>query len=244
MKALFLDESGDHNLAKIDSQYPVFVLGGVIMDQAYAEKEASAAITDFKMRLFGRSDIILHTSDISRNRNGFEQLKDTSFREKFYDELNELIRSLDFSVVSCAIRKDEHLSLYGIAALDPYLLSLDVLVERFCMDVGNISGGGIIVAEKRDPTLDHQLELAWLNLKIQGTKFIQAKYIEQRLTGLNLRSKSENIPGLQLADLVVSPIGRYILGKPVKKDYEIIKSKFRRNKNGVIEGYGLVVLPK
>jgi len=28
MKYLFLDESGDHSLTRIDSQYPVFVLGG------------------------------------------------------------------------------------------------------------------------------------------------------------------------------------------------------------------------
>lgn len=32
----------------------------------------------------------------------------------------------------------------------------------------------MIVAEKRDPTLDRELDLAWLNLKIQGTRFLQA----------------------------------------------------------------------
>ncbi len=37
--------------------------------------------------------------------------------------------------MACAIHKDEHLSRYGVAALDPYLLSLDVLVELFCLDI-------------------------------------------------------------------------------------------------------------
>ncbi|KAF0109472.1 MAG: hypothetical protein FD149_2830 [Rhodospirillaceae bacterium] len=32
----------------------------------------------------------------------------------------------------------------------------------------------MIVAEKRDPTLDRELDLAWLNLKIQGTRFLGA----------------------------------------------------------------------
>ncbi len=41
MKVLFLDESGDHNLSVIDPQYPMFVLGGVIVDKAYAEGENS-----------------------------------------------------------------------------------------------------------------------------------------------------------------------------------------------------------
>ncbi len=36
MKVMFLDESGSHNLTVIDPQYPVFVLGGVIVDADYA----------------------------------------------------------------------------------------------------------------------------------------------------------------------------------------------------------------
>ena len=78
---------------------------------------------------------------------------------------------------------------------------------------------------------------------MQGTRFIQAKAIERRVLGLNLRDKSENIAALQLADLVVTPIGRYVLGKAIKEDFEIVKSKFRRNRDGEYEGYGLVTLP-
>ncbi len=244
MKILFLDESGDHNLTLVDPQYPLFVLGGVIVDKDYAEGPMTEAVQAFKRRLFGRDDIILHTADITRNRNGFEAMKTPAFRERFYAELNELMRSLDYKIVACAIRKDEHIACYGVAALDPYLLSLDLLVERFAFDVGNVSGGGLIVAERRDPTLDHELELAWLNLKIQGTRYQQAKDIEKRIFAMNLRAKSENIVGLQLADLVVTPIGRHVLGKPDKEDFEIVHSKLRRSRAGVVEGYGLVVLPK
>lgn len=244
MKILFLDESGDHNLAVIDPQYPLFVLGGIIVDKDYAEGPMTEALRDFKQRLFGRDDIILHTADITRNRNGFEAMKDAAFRERFYAELNDLMRGLDYQVVACAIRKDAHIARYGVAALDPYMLSLDVLVERFAFDVGNVSAGGVIVAERRDPTLDHELELAWLNLKIQGTRYRQAKEIENRILALNLRAKSENFAGLQLADLVVTPIGRHVLGKPCKEDFDIVRSKLRHSREGIVEGYGLVVLPK
>jgi hypothetical protein len=96
----------------------------------------------------------------------------------------------------------------------------------------------------RGPTLDRGIELAWLNLKIQGTRFMQAAHIERRIRGLYLRSKSDNIGGLQLADLIVSPIGRHVLGKAEKPDWAIVESKFRRNSTGRSEGYGLVVLPK
>lgn len=244
MKIMFLDESGDHNLRLIDRQYPLFVLGGIIVDKEYAEGEMTHELAAFKRELFGNENLILHTADITRNRNGFEKLKDPVFRQEFYIRLNNLMGELQYTVVACAIRKDHHLSRYGVAALDPYLLSLDVLVERFCMEVGNVEGGGLIVAERRDPTLDHELELSWLNLKIQGTRYFQARQIEERILGLNLRDKKSNLSGLQLADLVVTPIGRKILGKTVKEDYRIVESKLRRSSKGKIEGYGLVVLPK
>ena len=170
-------------------------------------------------------------------------MRHTPFRERFYAELNALMRALDYQVIACVIKKDEHYERYGLAAIDPYMLSLNVLVERFCFEVGDQPSGGLIVAEKRDPTLDHELELAWLNLRIQGTRYMQARTISQRIAALNSRSKEENIAGLQLADLVVSPIGRYVLGKRTYEDWEIIEAKFRRRK-GNYRGAGLVVLPR
>ncbi len=244
MKVLFLDESGDHNLSVIDPQYPMFVLGGVIMEVDYAKGALTDALNDFKRRMLGRSDIVLHTADIIRNRNGFERMKDAGFRAEFLDGLNALMRGADYRVVACSVHKTAHLARYGFGALDPYMLSLNVLVERFCLDVGNVARGGIIVAEKRDPVLDRGLDLAWLNLKINGTRFVQAHDIDHRMTNLALRAKADNIAGLQLADLVVSPIGRHVLGKPDREDWRIVESKFRRSPQGKIEGYGLVCLPK
>jgi hypothetical protein len=244
MKIMFLDESGDHNLAVIDSQYPMFVLAGVIMDQAYAQGYLEHKFAEFKENLFGRTDIVLHRADFTRKRNGFERMEDPAFRQRFFAELNELVASLDFKVVACAIHKDEHLARYGVAALDPYLLSLDVLVERFCFETSEATDGGMIVAERRNPTLDHELELAFLNLKIQGTRYVDAAQIERRIAGLSLRSKKDNIAGLQLADLMATPIGRGLLGKKDLQDYKIIRSKLRTNARGDYRGFGLVVLPK
>ncbi len=243
MKVLFLDESGDHSLSKIDPQYPLFVLGGVIMEQDYAEGELPEQLSRFKQSLFGRADIVLHTADLVRNRGGFERMKEPAFRERVYRELNTLMDGLRYTAVACAIRKDEHLARYGVAALDPYLLSLDILVECFCFEIGR-GGTGVIVAEKRDPTLDRELDIAWLNLKIQGTRYVQAKDVAARITGLNLRSKADNVAGLQIADLVVSPIGRHVLGKPEKEDFRVVRRKLRTNRAGEYRGVGLVVLPK
>ena len=240
---MFLDESGNHGLTTIDPDYPVFVLGGVIVDQEYADSEIALRLRAFKLDMFGTDDLILHTADITRNRNGFEAMKDAEFRGRFYDKLNVLMRDLEYKVVACVIRKGVHFERYGLDAIDPYMLSLNVLVERFCFELEDAGADGLIVAEKRSPVLDRELDVAWLNLKIQGTRFVQATTINEKISNLVTRDKRDNIAGLQLADLVISPIGRYILGKRMHEDWTIVESKLRK-RQGAYEGAGLIVLPK
>ena len=244
MKVLFLDESGDHNLRIIDPSYPIFVLGGVIVDQDYADGSLAEAITDFKQRLFGRTDIVLHTADIVRTRNGFEGLKSAEFSALFYGELNSLMRQLQYSVVACIIHKDEHYCHYEAYGLDPYHLGLNVLVDIFCSVVGRSRNGGLIVAEERDEILDSDLRRAWSTLRTKGTPYAKPRVVRNTIQTLDLRGKKENLAGLQLADLVVSPIGRHILGKEDKEDWRIVAQKLRHGPDGEVEGYGLISFPK
>src|SRR5260221_152844 len=46
---LFLDESGDHSLSKVDPQHPVFVLCGVLMDDSYHQTTATLAKNKHRM---------------------------------------------------------------------------------------------------------------------------------------------------------------------------------------------------
>ena len=179
----------------VDSQYPPFVLGGVIMDREHAEGQSVDALNESKADVFGRTDIILHTVDIARNRNGFEAMQDEAFRDYFYDRTNSLMRSLRYSVVACAICKDEHLSRYGLAAIDPYVLSPEVLVEIFCFEMGDVNEGGIVEPERRDLTLDRALELAWTNLKVRGTLRFYDQTVEDRISLLSLPDKKSNSAG-------------------------------------------------
>ena len=248
-QVMFLDESGDHSLTKTDPQYPLFVLCGVLMDEEYHNRVATEALNSFKQRLFGRHDIILHTLDFTRNRAGFEAMVNHDFRIRFFKELEDLIHQLNFKLVACVIKKEAHLQKYGLHALDPYMLSLSVLVERFIFECG--AAGGTIVAESRDETLNNALELAYLDLKIKGTEFVAARKIRARIRNFTIRDKKEDIAGLQLADVVATPIGRHVLGKTTYPDYcekgdffLTIGTKFRKDWKGNYEGMGLVVLPK
>jgi hypothetical protein len=243
MKIMYLDESGDHNLVKIERDYPVFVLGGIIVEREYARTTLERELRAFKQDFFGRDDLILHTADIVRNTNGFEALADASVRHRFFQALNDLMRSLEYEVVACAIRKHDHLARYGVQAIDPYMLSLNVLVERFCFDLGDCTDGGLIVAEKRRNDLDDELEGAWMRIRRKGTQFQRGSVIDRRIVDLVLKKKQLGIAGLQLADLVVSPIGRHVLGKPDREDWSVVEEKFRRRGEEFL-GPGLVVLPR
>ncbi len=246
MLILFLDESGDHSLNKIDPQYPVFVLGGCIVDRDYHDNHMTEMMDRYKKELFGREDFIIHTADISRRKGVFQALTKIEFREKFFEKTNQLMKEFDYIIVACGIKKDAHLRLYRLAAMDPYMLSLKILVERFVFEIKSHGGGekGIIVAESRDEALNNELRLNWIDLRTSGTEYLSASEIRKHVSDLQIREKSQNIAGLQVADLIVSPIGRHIIGKKPKADWTIIKEKFRKGPKGNYMGFGLVVLPQ
>lgn len=249
---MFIDESGDHNLdpQKVDKTYPLFVLCGVVFEENNYNDNFKTSFNAFKVKHFGSDDICLHTLEMVRPRTKskdprFLKFLDPEFRKIFYKELGDLINKSNITIIACVIKKEKHFLKYNINALDPYLLSFDNLLNRLIFDLKNGEKGKIF-AERRDDILDNQLELAWLNVKISGTKIAKPSEIKEKVEDLKLVNKKINEPGLQLADLLASPIGRKILRKAKREgnelDYEIIKGKFR-NKNGVILKYGLTIIP-
>ena len=102
---------------------------------------------------------------------------------------------------------------------------------------------GGVIAEKRGDPLDREVEDTWRILRTRGSRYAEADVIHESIHSLELRDKKENIAGLQLADLVASPIGRHILGKPDKGDWQIVEEKFRRGPDGRTDNYGLFIFP-
>lgn len=252
MKIMFLDESGDHNLdpKKVDASYPLFVLAGCIFDDKYYAEKVVPSFSRLKEDFFDGADIVFHTAEMIRpiksKEKRFLKLINKDFRMNFYTALNELLNKTDFLITACVIKKQAHLDAYGISAIDPYLLSFDNLLNRFIFQIKPFEQGTII-AEKRNSILDNQLEIAWLNAKVSGTKFVKGSEIKEKIDNLKMFPKSKNEIGLQIADLVASPIGRKVLKTKLKPGHEIdsdvLKKKFI-SKNGEIINYGLTIFPK
>lgn len=243
MKVMFLDESGNHDLERIDPQYPIFVLGGVIVDRTYAREVVEPSVRHLKRSFFGREDIVLHTAEIIRKQNDFACLEDEELNRRFLVALTDMMREMEYEVVACAIKKDQHVARFGRTAADPYHYSLGVLVERFVLEIGPVTDGGTIFAEKRRPDLDRALEQAWQRLRASGTESASPQEIDERIVDLSLKDKMLNFAGMQLADLVVSPIGRAVIGKKTHADWHVVESKLHQM-GSTYHGYGLVVLPE
>ena len=240
---LFLDESGTHNFEKIDPNYPVFTLTGCYMYKDYYYDYANKLIDKFKLEFFGTQEIILHTRKIVRNLEEYRILEDKKIREDFYNQLNSLIQKLDFKIISCVIDLNRHKLKYKTPK-DPYFYSLYIIVERFVYTLNEENCYGRIIAERRNPKLDKALEFHFNRLQVKGTQYLDPNEINKRIKSFELQFRKKNINGLQIADLIASPIGRRVLGKETKEDYKIIERKFRKNKDGKYRGWGLIILPK
>ena len=57
MRVTFLDESGDHQLKRINTGYPLFALGGVIIDRAYVRDVVEPQMSAFKRQYFGHENM-------------------------------------------------------------------------------------------------------------------------------------------------------------------------------------------
>lgn len=250
---MFLDESGDHNLEpkKVDPQYPIFVLCGCIFDEAYYKNIFIQKFNDLKKSFFGTDQVILHTLEMTRPSQSkdkhFLLFNNSDFRTKFYDAINKLIESSEVIFVACIIKKNDHFSKYNLQAIDPYLLSFDNLLNRFIFTL-NHNEKGTIIAERRESLLDNQLDIAWLNYKVSGTGIVKPVEIKEKIEGLNMLSKKSNTAGLQIADLIATPIGRSYLGKKARNgnevSFEMLKKRFRKSSSGTILGYGVSIIPR
>jgi hypothetical protein len=246
MKIMFLDESGNHNLKRVDPIYPVFVLGGAIVDRAYVRNIIEPEMQQFKMTHFGRTDVILHTVEMGRGRGDFAFLANPAKRAAFYADLNDLLQRWEYKVVACVFELPRFVAQYH-DPVDPYHYGLEILIERFCKELGADEDAGYIYAEKRNPGHDRELMAEWerLTTGMAGTTYIRAEEINRKIIDLSLKDKKPNMAGMQLADLVVTPPGRHVAGRPVvpnQVQWSVVESKLRRG-FGTYMGYGLIIRP-
>ncbi len=76
---IFIDERGDHNLAKYDPGFPVFTLCGILVSRQNLNA-LNKAFEELKIEIFGTKDVVIHSVDIRKWRGSFSVLADETLR--------------------------------------------------------------------------------------------------------------------------------------------------------------------
>jgi len=244
MKIMFLDESGDHSLDKIDSSYPMFVLAGCIFDFDYYLNQAEKRVSELKIKFFGKSNIILRSYDIRKQKGNFAGLVDRSKREKFYEAINLLVESLNFTVIAAAINKTKLKGQYGHPE-NPYHLCLQFILERAVMYLGRSNSKMMFRIESRETHNDRKLSEIYERFRNANHRLFNKDEIQLKLADLSFNQKVQNIAGMQIADLVAYPIGKWVLDTSKEnKAFTIVQKKLHKKPGtNVYLNYGLKIFP-
>ena len=242
---LFIDECGDHNLAKFDPGFPVFTLCGILVSRQNLNA-LNKAFEELKIEIFGTKEIVIHSVDIRKWRGPFSVLADESLKNKFFDNIEKILSRHDaYVIVSCTILK-EQLNKFCVRGEedDVYGLSLSYLIERSIFCVDNEINDGLpeisIVVERRGKKEDNNLLNYYNGLRNRGTKWVTAERLRTRISDFGFKNKKDNIIGLQIADLIAYPVTIHLL-YPERKNpsYEVVKHNIFQD-NGVLLGQKII----
>lgn len=239
---VYVDESGSPELKTVDPKYPCFVLAFCIFDKREYVSTVVPAVQGLKFKYWGHDGAILHTIDIKRELGDFRFLQHLSSKNAFLEDLNDLIDQVPFAVISAVIDKEKLKGRYS-SPHDPYHLALKFCMERtqqFLMSRSQTDRETTIIVEERGKREDNELELEFLRIRDGDNSLGE-------MSNLHLRfcSKKANSSGLQLADLVATPIGRnYLNPNQPNRAYSIIQRKLASTSVGSVEGFGRKVFPK
>ena len=239
---LFLDECGDQNLSNFDPSFPIFTLCGVIMSQMQLDI-VSSKIDSLKKEFWGDKKIILHSRDIRKCQNGFEVLFDLSAKQRFYEGANSILKEKVYVIVCCSILKEPYIRQYG-RLNDVYGLSLSYIMERTVFYLDGLMKNNIhltTIVECRGKREDSNLLDYYNKVCDRGTYWVISDRIKNYFKEFEMKKKSENFIGLQIADLVAYPITRHVLDEnAVNLAYDIVKDNIYQ-KEGKL--YGMKVFP-
>jgi Protein of unknown function (DUF3800) len=208
----FFDECGDHSMEKIDRDFPLFVLSTVIVERSAYVETIVPALASLKLRFCSHEGVNLHSRDIRKAQGDFAFLQVPAIRTEFLAALSEMMASLPFTLFITGIRKQVHWDRYGADAENPYEVALTFTFERVLHFLENEDETELpVTAEARGKNEDNELAAAFQHIMTKGTRYNAAERFQALRCPLTFRRKTDNIAGMQIADLCAHPSARKLL---------------------------------
>ena len=224
---LYIDEVGNSDLGSSDNPNHRFLsLTGVILGLSHVQETVHPKMEALKAKYFHShpdDPVIFHRKEMLNGRPPFQSLRNPVVRESFDEELLALLNCWDYKVLTVCIDKKNHKESYTTWRYDPYHYCLAILLERYSYFLNRKNEVGDVIAEARGGKEDKRLKASYHRLWEQGTDFVDSDRFQKVLTScqLKVKSKQNNIAGLQLADLLAHPSRNEILSEQGFMDREI-----------------------
>lgn len=242
---VYVDESGDHGMDKLDPGYPVFVLSFCVFYKRHYSEKVIPALQKFKFNRFGHDLVVLHEHEI-RKEKGLFKFANRQHKQNFIDELTGIIEASNFILISCVIDKRRMRERVGVPP-NPYHVALGFCLEslyEFLQEKNQNDTLTHVVVECRGTREDRDLELEFRRICDGANKLGKTLPFD-----IVFADKKTNSCGLQLADLVARPVGLSVL-RPDQDNraFDVLKRKFfcaggRDNVGNGFENLGLRVYP-
>lgn len=220
---VYVDESGDHSLVSIDKDYPVFVLAFCIFYKDHYRTKVVPQLKHLKFDYFGHDLVILHEHEIRKEKGDFKVFKNREDKMQFMGRLSEIIDGSNFILASYVIEKNKIRNPEEVG--NPYHLALKHCLETLydlVIEKGQQELETHVIVERRGNKEDNALELEFRRI-CDG----ENKYQKDLPFKVRMAAKTSNSAGLQLADLVARPIGRYVINpEQPNRAFNILQKKF------------------
>ncbi len=216
---MYVDEVGNPDVESSDNPLHRFLsLTGVIIDLAYISGTVHPQMEELKLNYFDShpdDPVIFHRKELVNAKHPFEALRDSKTHTNFDNELLKFLRNWEYTVISVCLDKKVHKETYQVWRYDPYHYCLALLLERFTFFLEQFNAVGDVMAESRGGKEDNRLKASFLKLWKEGTEYILPERFHSVLTSkqLKVKPKSNNISGLQIADLIAHPSRNEILNE-------------------------------
>jgi len=242
---VYVDESGDHSLASIDKDYPVFVLALCVFHKRHYAEKIIPAVEKLKFNYFGHDSVVLHEHEIRKQKGEFAFLSHLPTRNALMAQLSGIMDASNFILIACVVDK-ARLGREG-ATTNPYHIALGICLEalrEFLAEKQQDHLKTHVVVECRGKKEDAELELEFRRIcdgSNSGNRNLPFEVI--------FADKKTNLAGLQLADLVARPVGlSYVRPDQANQAFDMLKRKFfcDGGRAGVGSGYesvGLMIYP-
>jgi hypothetical protein len=208
---LYIDESGTHNYSKSDEIRERYLcLNGLIISAEH-NQDFITPKWDALREIFTEDPdfpAVFHLSDLMEKIGVFKKLEDDAIKSLFDERYLEILKDGNFILCSVVLDKKTHLETYGDAAMHPYHYCLNVLLERYVKFLLENDGYGDVVAEVRGKKEDQKLRSEFEHFYENGTHYVNSDTVQKRLSSnkLKLKTKEARIAGLELSDMLATPM--------------------------------------